>query len=252
MRRSHASARFIPAPAAGPLTAASTGLVISAMASTASFPARKRPSSSWPASRVRASRSRARSPPAQNARPAPVSTTQRTPVSAPARRSASTRAAANSTFNAFSRSGRLSVRATTSPSRASSTSAPGAGCAALANALLARRLLLQTPEHSREQAEIPQLRPAADSVLPAGRRQHKHLRAIQALLLQAELAPALGKLLKRQLAVERDDARRELLQLPRQQDTPFGEFLPMDLLHAARGALDQVGQADAELDDAFV
>src|SRR2546428_13957198 len=59
-------------------------------------------------------------------------------------------------------------------------------------------------------------------------------------------------LLEYQLAVEGDHARSEFFEFPRQQDAPFSKLLPLDFFDAARGALDQVRQPNAELDHALV
>ena len=72
MRKSHASAIFIPPPAAAPLMLAITGLVIVAIARMISLPASSSAFNSEVALRLRASCSIFRSPPAQNARPSPV------------------------------------------------------------------------------------------------------------------------------------------------------------------------------------
>ncbi len=93
---------------------------------------------------------------------------------------------------------------------------------------------------------------AARCVFRARRRQHKHLRAVQPLLLQPRLATPLREILKGTHAIERDDLRRVLFELLRQQDAPLGKFLARQFLDPARGTLDEVGKPDAELDHPFV
>ena len=107
-------------------------------------------------------------------------------------------------------------------------------------------------EHFGKLAEVAKLWGAARGVFRAGRRQHKHLRAVQPFLLQPRLAAPLREILKRADAIERNDLRRVLLELLRQQDAPFGKFLARQFLDPARRALDEVGQPDAEFDHSFV
>ena len=108
---SHASARFIPAPAAGPFTAAMMGLGQSRMARMVA----SRCGAIFSLSEdVPPARSRSlidfTSPPEQKPRPAPVMTSTRTSSSAPERRIASCRSSRSVSPSAFSRSGRFSVR----------------------------------------------------------------------------------------------------------------------------------------------
>ena len=74
MRRSHASAIACPAPAAAPFTIAIVGLGISCSSREISIRARRRATSSSELRGTVSSAMRLTSPPAQNARPAPVST----------------------------------------------------------------------------------------------------------------------------------------------------------------------------------
>jgi hypothetical protein len=78
------------------------------------------------------------------------------------------------------------------------------------------------------------------------------MRTVQFLFLQAERAFALREFFKHDLAVKRHHVRRKFFQLLRQQDAPFGELLPLDLLRAARGALHQIRQTHSELDHPFI
>ena len=86
-----------------------------------SLPASSRSFSSWVALRLRASCSIFKSPPAQNARPAPVITTARTVSSRLARNSDFTSPRAMSAFSAFRRSGRFSRIVNTVSDRSSRT-----------------------------------------------------------------------------------------------------------------------------------
>ena len=89
-------------------------------------------------------------------------------------------------------------------------------------------------------------------VLAAGRRQDVHPRAIKKFFLDTELAFALGKLFVNYFSVERNDVRRELLQLLRKHDAAFGEISAGELFHALGGPLDQVGKPDAKFNHALV
>ena len=71
-------------------------------------------------------------------------------------------------------------------------------------------------------------------------------------LLKAELALALRKLFVDDLSVEGNDMRRKFLQLLRKNDAALGEISARQLFHALGGPLDQIGEADAEFDDALV
>ena len=111
--RSHASARFIPAPTAAPFTAAMTGF--SSRSSGISTVVSIRCSLLRPASGVgsaAASISRI-SPPAQNARPAPVRMTARTAASAASAGISAASSRCIGWLNAFSASGRFSVTVAT-------------------------------------------------------------------------------------------------------------------------------------------
>src|SRR5712691_388672 len=237
MRMSAASARFIPPPAAAPFTAAITGWRMVRVVSTIFCPARRSGSSSAMAPRSRASRIAARSPPALKARPAPVSTTTRTSGSCAARSSDWLSAAPNSGLRAFSRSGRFSVSVSTPASRVSSTSGlEEARCAAFDMVIplsLASRLAPQSLQHLCELAEIAQFVSPADGVLTAGGRQHKHLRPVELLFLQAQLAWPLRKHFENDLHVKTDHAWHKFFD-------------------AARRPLHQIRQPDAELDHALV
>ena len=117
--RSQASARDRPIPAAGPLTAATTGLGIRRMPVISGWYRSVRivytsgepsPAPAWSADSFR-------SAPLEKARPAPVMSTARTPGSPVTTRIASFRSAANCAFQAFSRSGRLSSTLAPAPRR---------------------------------------------------------------------------------------------------------------------------------------
>src|SRR5215470_7937554 len=114
MRMSQASARFIPAPAAAPLTAAMTGLGASRSASTV----RSRPGATFSISGRGAPRALPSfiaftSPPAQKPFPAPVTIMTRTSGSAAAAVTASCRSSRSVSPSALSRSGRFSVSVAT-------------------------------------------------------------------------------------------------------------------------------------------
>ncbi len=119
MRMSAARVSEKPAPAAGPFTAAMTGVLIrwkAAMASAHDVCPASISAADMPGSRAASSRSR----PAQKPRPAPVSTSTRT-LSSAATSSASARSSRNiSNVRALSRSG-WSSAASTTPGRARST-----------------------------------------------------------------------------------------------------------------------------------
>src|SRR5262249_17029874 len=139
------------------------------------------------------------------------------------------------------------VSVATGPSRVSSTRLVRvAGCSAWGMNLL----VLQALQHLTELAKVAELLPAADGVLPAGRGQHEDQRAVELLLLQAKLPRTLGKFLEYQLAVEGNDAWRILLKLVCQEDAAFGNLVPVNLFDPSRGALDEIGQPDAELNQA--
>src|SRR5271165_1896570 len=93
---------------------------------------------------------------------------------------------------------------------------------------------------------------SATCILAAGRRQNVHLRAIEQLLLQAEAALALGKLFIGYLAVEGDHARRKFLKLLGQDNAALGKILARQLFDAPGGTFHQVGQSNAEFNDAAV
>ena len=118
MRRSQAQAKDIPAPAAGPLTAAITGFSSARIARTFGWYVARSRSPMSPG----ASRNSPRSWPTQKPRPAPVRTTARTSGSR-ASFSAAPRASCIALLNALRTSGRLSVIVITPPSRVVSTSA---------------------------------------------------------------------------------------------------------------------------------
>ena len=105
----------MPAPAAAPFTAAITGCGMVRILRTICMPARSSGSNSCVAPVWRPLPSAPRSPPAQKARPAPVTTTTLTLGSFAIRPSASLSAEASSLFSAFSRSGRF-ITSTAMPS----------------------------------------------------------------------------------------------------------------------------------------
>ena len=104
----------------------------------------------------------------------------------------------------------------------------------------------------REFSEVAHLFGFAGGVLAAGRRQYVNARAVEKFFLRAEFAFALGELLVGMFAVEGDNVRGKLFKLLRKDDAAFGEILALQFLDALCGALDEVSEADAELDDALV
>jgi hypothetical protein len=117
MRRSQASARHAPAPAAGPFTAAMTGFDIRSMKETIRAPVR---TSSAKRSRSRSAASCAitrMSPPVEKARPTPVMMTHRTESSASSSCSPASMSSRMVPAKALSRSGRLMRTQPMSPSR---------------------------------------------------------------------------------------------------------------------------------------
>ena len=70
--------------------------------------------------------------------------------------------------------------------------------------------------------------------------------------MQPQLAGAAGEFFVHHLAIKGDDARLQVFQFLRQEDAAFGKFLALDFLDGAGRALDQVGHADAEFQDAAV
>ena len=120
IRRSQASARFKPAPAAGPLTAAMDGNGSATSLSIAARPASIRGrSASAPAPRCLSAAMWWTSPPAENARPAPVTTRAPIPPRAEAASSAAMSCSRMSSANALRRSGRLRTRVATPSASAS-------------------------------------------------------------------------------------------------------------------------------------
>src|SRR5262245_36774351 len=89
--------------------------------------------------------------------------------------------------------------------------------------------------------------------LASGRgRQYVHTRPVKKFLLQTAFTFTLRKLFVRQLPVKGHYARRKFFQFLGKHNTALGEILARKLFRAVRGTLDQVGQTDAELDDALV
>ena len=70
--------------------------------------------------------------------------------------------------------------------------------------------------------------------------------------MQAELARSLGEFFVGVLAIESDHAWRVFLELLCQQNPALGNFLPVQLPNVTRGALHQIGKADAEFDQALI
>src|SRR5271168_3857234 len=255
MRISQPSATFIPAPAAGPFTAATTGFSIVHSATIKRAPLRNSGSSSWPRPASRYSRIVARSPPEQNARPAPVTITARTAGFAAARSTPSASARPSCGSSAFSRSGRFMHSVRTPPSSVSTSTGAAPTAASLTPCSLGLgRLRRGMAVHQRSQlAEVMEFVGLRfRGVLPARGRQHVHLRAVQLLFLHAQLHRPAGELLKHQLAVERDHARRVLLQLLPQHHAALGKILAADLFNSPRRTLYQVRQPDAEIEHAPV
>lgn len=85
-----------------------------------------------------------------------------------------------------------------------------------------------------------------------GRGEDEDLCAVESVLLEAEDAGAAREAFVDRFTVERDHARFHLFEFAGKQHAAFGEFLALDFFHAFGGALDQVGEADAEFDEAFV
>src|SRR3990172_1171106 len=88
---------------------------------------------------------------------------------------------------------------------------------------------LQPAQQRAELAEVAPLHALANGVLAAGGGQNEDVRAVQLLFLQAEFAFALREFLVDDLAVKGQHSRRVFRELLRQQDAPFGKFLPPDL-----------------------
>src|SRR5258705_4815977 len=121
MRTSHARARRAPPPAAGPLTAAMTGLGEDTIAWTMPAPLLTSALALFRSRVVRMSLSSVRSAPAQKLRPAPVSTITRHDASSAAARIASATPAATVASKAFKTSGRSRVIVVIDPSRVTDT-----------------------------------------------------------------------------------------------------------------------------------
>src|ERR1700719_3004376 len=82
--------------------------------------------------------------------------------------------------------------------------------------------------------------------------QHVNMRAVEKFFLDAIVAFALSELLEGELPVEGDYARQVFLELAGKDEAAFGEILALQLFDGFGGALDEVGEADAELDNAAV
>src|ERR1700675_4868116 len=82
--------------------------------------------------------------------------------------------------------------------------------------------------------------------------QHVNMRAVEKFFLDAKVAFALGELLEGELAVEGDDARQIFLELAGKYEAAFGIILALEFFDGFGGALDEIGEADAEFDDAAV
>src|ERR1700752_1923791 len=113
MRMSQASAMARPAPAAGPFTIAMVGFGISCSSREISIRPRSRATSSSELRGTVSSAMRFTSPPAQNARPAPVRTIAPMDASPARRGSASSRPSMIGVDSALSRSGRFNVSVAT-------------------------------------------------------------------------------------------------------------------------------------------
>src|ERR1700693_822997 len=250
MRRSQASATFIPAPAAAPLTAATIGLDMVRMRTINCDPERSSGSRRFTSPFSRAARMTFRSPPDQKARPAPVRITTRTLSSAAARARARSRSMPSSTFSALSRSGRFSMRVCTPPSSASRTSGAAAETVSATARSLGDGSLAEQGSELLEVAQFFGIGIAG--VLTAGGGKHEHLRAVEFFLLQAELARAAGKFFVSQLAIEGDHPRMMLFELLRKHHAAFRELFPANLFDAAGRPFDDVGEADAEFDQPAV
>ena len=184
---SAANATFIPAPAAGPFTAAITGCGIMRMRSIAPIPARRMGSNCFESRASLPLPIEARSPPAQKARPAPVSTTTRTASFFPMRSKARLRALANSLFSEFNFSGRFITKVATPLSMASSSTGPAA--VAVGGSLipsfgfwLKRFGIARSLDLADERGKLPEMDKTISlflCMLGICRGQHVNLRAIQ-------------------------------------------------------------------------
>src|SRR5208337_2557658 len=103
-----------------------------------------------------------------------------------------------------------------------------------------------------EFAKVLQAVALATGILTAGGRENVDLRAVEIHLLQAVVAFALGKLLEDDLAVKGHHVRREFTQLLREDNAAFGEILARELLDASGRFFDEIGEANAEFDDAAI
>src|SRR6516164_8065075 len=169
----------------------------------------------------------------------------------------------SSLFSALRRSGRFITSVMMEPCLDSRrTGAAEAVCGALlmeeilslASQLTRMRLarLFGALDKLGELAKMLQAVALATGVLPAGGRKNINLRAVQIFLLQAVRALALRELLVGGLAVEGHDTGSELAQFLGKDDAAFGKVLACEFLDTLGGALDEVGKANAEFDDAAV
>src|ERR1700675_1718217 len=78
------------------------------------------------------------------------------------------------------------------------------------------------------------------------------MRAIKKFFLEAVIAFTLGELLEGELPVEGDYTRQVLLEFPGEDEAAFGEILALEFLDGFGGTLDEVGEANAEFDDAAI
>lgn len=116
-----------------------------------------------------------------------------------------------------------------------------------------RAILVEGFEEGGELFEVAHL----DSFVGAGigsggGGEDEDLRAVEGVFLEAEDAGTARKALVDRFAVEGDDAGFHFFDFTGEKDAALGEFLALNFFHAFGGALDQVGEADAEFDEAFV
>src|SRR5262245_45684762 len=187
MRRSQASARESPAPAAAPRTIAMVGFAISCSRREISMFERRECAiaSSEPSPRGRSSTIALTSPPEQKARPAPVSTTAPTLRSPAMRESACSMRSIITGETAFRRSGRFIVSSAT-PSEIDSSSSSAMARASFAAA--AGRVARDARPFHAGRATVRG--PVAEASPPPGRAKRARYRSWEGEVGMTELAPS--------------------------------------------------------------
>jgi hypothetical protein len=78
------------------------------------------------------------------------------------------------------------------------------------------------------------------------------MRAVEKFFLDAIVAFALGELFEGEFSVEGNYARQVFLKFARKDEAAFGEILALQFFDGFGWTLHEIGEADAEFDDATV